>query len=65
MPTSFYEQPILNSPYEPPRRHWELDANRQPTDRQIERRREAAFITSYRWPRCLRLRLGEMKVFRV
>ena len=45
MPTSFFEQPILNSPYEAPRRHWELDANRQPTDRQIARRREAAFIT--------------------
>ena len=22
---SFFEQPILNSPYDPPRRHWELD----------------------------------------
>ena len=45
MPTSFFEQPILNSPYEPPRWHWELDANRQPTDRKLERRREASFIS--------------------
>ncbi len=42
---NFFEQPILNSPYERPARHWELDENRQPTNQQVERRREASFIT--------------------
>ena len=51
MATSFFEQPILNSPYEAPRRHWELDANRQPTNRQIETRREVSFITPVPKPR--------------
>lgn len=41
----FFEQPILNSPYEIPRRHWELDDSGQPTHRIIERRRSADFIT--------------------
>ena len=41
---SFFEQPILNSPYEHPRRHWELDGGR-PTHRILERRREVLFIT--------------------
>jgi len=27
----FLDQPILNSPYERPGEHWELDDNRQPT----------------------------------
>jgi len=46
-PTSnpFFDQPILNSPYECPRRHWELDENGQPTQKTIESRRPAAFIT--------------------
>lgn len=41
----FFEHPILNSPYERPRRHWELDQAGQPTQRIIERRRKAEFIT--------------------
>ena len=48
---SFFEQPILNSPYEYPGRHWELDDNRQPTNRQIESRREASFIAAVPKPR--------------
>ena len=31
MNPKFFEQPILNSPYEAPSRHWELDAKGQPT----------------------------------
>ena len=42
---SFFERPILNSPYEYPRRHWELDDAGQPTQEIIERRRSADFIT--------------------
>lgn len=43
--TAFYSQPILNSPYEEPARHWELDGEGQPTRRVIEKRRPADFIT--------------------
>ena len=41
MDSSFFERPILNSPYAYPGRHWELDADGQPTGRLIETRREA------------------------
>ncbi|GIW79627.1 MAG: restriction endonuclease [Gemmatales bacterium] len=41
----FFEKPILNSPYECPTRHWELDEQGQPTQRIIEARRKAEFIT--------------------
>jgi type III restriction enzyme len=41
----FFRRPILNSPYEYPSRHWELDENRQPTQRIIEKRRRAEFVT--------------------
>jgi len=41
----FFEHPILNSPYEYPVRHWELDTQGQPTQRIIETRRKAEFIT--------------------
>ena len=45
MDQSFFEKPILNSPYDYPSRHWELDESGQPTDRRIGRRRRAEFIT--------------------
>ena len=35
MSNPFFDHPILNSPYEHPRRHWELDADGQPTQRII------------------------------
>ena len=41
----FFDRPILNSPYEGSTRHWELDASGQPTQRVIESRRRAEFIT--------------------
>jgi type III restriction enzyme len=41
----FFGQPILNSPYEYPSRHWELDATGQPTQKITEHRRRAEFIT--------------------
>jgi len=47
----FFEAPILNSPYEYPSRHWELDEQGQPTQRIIERRRGAEFITPIPKPR--------------
>jgi type III restriction enzyme len=45
MTEHFFEQPILNSPYGYPARHWELDDDGQPTDRILDRRRSAKFIT--------------------
>ena len=41
----FFDHPILNSPYDYPQRHWELDATGQPTQRIMEFRRKAEFIT--------------------
>ena len=34
----FFERPILNSPYDYPARHWELDEIGQPTDRILDSR---------------------------
>jgi type III restriction enzyme len=45
MSNSFFDHPILNSPYDYPARYWELDESGQPTQRIIERRRRAEFIT--------------------
>jgi type III restriction enzyme len=45
MPLTFFEHPILNSPYAYPGRHWELDADGQPTHRLIESRRRSDLIT--------------------
>jgi type III restriction enzyme len=45
MSNPFFDHPILNSPYEYPRQHWELDEQGQPTQQIIERRRPAEFIT--------------------
>jgi type III restriction enzyme len=41
----FFDRPILNSPYAYPARHWELDDTGQPTQKIIETRRRAEFIT--------------------
>jgi hypothetical protein len=45
MSNQFFEQPILNSPYEYPNRHWELDKDGQPTQKTIDERRRAEFTT--------------------
>lgn len=45
MAEDFFSQPILNSPYEYPGRHWELDKSGQPTNLIGEIRRPAEFIT--------------------
>lgn len=41
----FFNQPIINSPYAYPGRHWELDADGQPTNWLIEKRRRSELIT--------------------
>ena len=45
MTADFFSQPILNSPYDYPGRHWELDETGQPTTALKEARRSAEFIT--------------------
>ena len=45
MSEPFFDHPILNSPYEYPVKHWELDETGQPTQKVIEQRRRAKFIT--------------------
>ncbi len=45
MSNPFFDHPILNSPYEYPRRYWELDELSQPTQKIIEQRRSAKFVT--------------------
>ena len=51
MSDDFFKQPILNSPYAYPSRHWELDEANQPTQRIRESRRPAQFITPIPKPR--------------
>ncbi|WP_435548126.1 BPTD_3080 family restriction endonuclease [Desulfobacterium sp. N47] len=51
MDNRFFEKPIINSPYEYPAQHWELDDQGQPTQRIIEKRRIAKFITPIPKPR--------------
>jgi type III restriction enzyme len=41
----FFERPILNSPYDYPNRHWELNSEGQPTQTIVNTRRQADFIT--------------------
>lgn len=43
--------PILNSPYECPAKHWELDDEGQPTQKTLETCRPAKFITPIRKPK--------------
>ena len=45
MSNPFFDQPILNSPYEEPSQHWELDSSGQPTQKVESFRRKADFIT--------------------
>ena len=50
----FFEQPVLNSPYERPSRHWELDETGQPTQHIAESRRPAEFISAVPQPKKLK-----------
>ena len=45
MSNPFFDHPILSSPYQCPSRHWELDQAGQPTQKILEIRRRAEFIT--------------------
>src|SRR5438132_1511666 len=60
MTNAFFEKPILNSPYEYPKKHWELDETGQPTNQLIERRRTAQFITPI--PRAKKQKKGQKEI---
>ena len=62
MNNRFFEQPVLNSPYEYPARYWELDDQGQPTQRIIESRRRAEFITPIPKPRKRKGSTKQMKL---
>jgi type III restriction enzyme len=51
MEQDFFARPILNSPYEYPARHWELDRDGQPTGQILGRRRDAKFIAAVPKPK--------------
>lgn len=51
MSDQFFKQPILNSPYGYPSRHWELDDEGQPTQQIAESRRASSFISPIPKPR--------------
>ena len=51
MSNPFFDHPILNSPYDYPNRHWELDGEGQPTQKILEKRRPAEFVTPIPTPR--------------
>ncbi len=45
MTQQFFEDPILNSPYERPSRHWQLGASGQPTNIIIDQRRRSDLVS--------------------
>ncbi|HEX8148636.1 MAG TPA: DEAD/DEAH box helicase family protein [Pyrinomonadaceae bacterium] len=51
MVNDFFTEPVLNSPYEYPTRHRELDEQGRPTRRVVGRRRPAEFVTPIPKPR--------------
>lgn len=54
MKHSFFERPILNSPYHCPSEHWELDAEGQPTNRRVPTRRKSELISPLPMPKSRR-----------
>jgi len=51
---SFFEQPILNSPYLAPGKHWELDDDGRPTDTVIFKRRRSDLISAMPKPKSVK-----------
>jgi type III restriction enzyme len=62
MADSFFERPILNSPYDYPGRHWELDADGQPTNKIEAKRRDSKLITPVPKPQKRRRPTGQTEI---
>jgi hypothetical protein len=60
MSEDFFKRPILNSPYDYPARHWELDSTGQPTQIIATSRRRADFITPIPKPKKRKTSQGEL-----
>jgi len=60
MSNPFFDRPILNSPYELPSRHWELDEAGQPTQRILDSRRKVSLITPIPKPKKRRTEQAEL-----
>ena len=59
----FFSHPILNSPYTPPQKHWELDdLSGQPTQKVLERRRPASFLTPIPKPKKLNGKVQQVQL---
>ena len=58
----FFERPILNSPYEIPAGHWDLDDTGQPTGKIIDSRRAAKFITPIPKPKKQRGKVAQKEM---
>ena len=63
MSNPFFDHPILNSPYQYPNRHWELDETGQPTQKTIEQRRRASFVTPIPKPKKQKGKASTQKEF--
>jgi len=63
MDNPFFDQPILNNPYEYPQRHWELDEQGQPTQKIIDERRPADFVTPIPKPKKRKGKAAQQKLF--
>jgi type III restriction enzyme len=62
MSDAFFKQPILNSPYDYPGRHWELDAHGQPTQKILDTRRKVSLITPIPKPKKRRAEQAELRL---
>ena len=58
----FFEKPILNSPYDYPAQHWELDGQGQPTQKINPYRRQADFITPIPKPKKQKAKAQQIKM---
>lgn len=62
MSGTFFDRPILNSPYAPPHQHWELDKDGQPTNRIIDTRRRSDLTTPVPKPKKRRQGRGQTEM---
>ncbi|QPM91426.1 BPTD_3080 family restriction endonuclease [Pseudooceanicola algae] len=56
---SFFEKPILNSPYFNPDQHWELDADGRPTDQIVRSRRRSDLVSAMPKAKSVKKRSGQ------
>ena len=56
----FFNSPVLNSPYECPERHWDLDETGQPTGSIRKQRRQFSFLAPIPTPKRSRRRQQEL-----